>query len=165
MDEHWFPGIRGSFRQAGHGGACCVSLTRGEARRGPGGAAPDGTRDARDDRLLVGVAHTSVQFRNWYGRAHVPDGVKAAVPHTHYVSFFYAFAPTPPFHLRALSGYFCLGFAGADGPEGGTFNPHSILTVTRRHGACRRTTRPSTVRRSTSCRASSRRRTDRRPPS
>ena len=56
IDEHWFPGLRGSFRKAGHGGACCVSLTRRE-----GGPLALGHRAwADNDALLVGVAHTSV---------------------------------------------------------------------------------------------------------
>ena len=41
-----------------------------------------------------------------------PRVKKQRSPHTHYVSFFYAFEPRPPFNLRGRSGYFCLGFAG-----------------------------------------------------
>ena len=62
----------------------------------------------------------------------MPDSEKAMIPHTHYVSFFYAFEPRPPFNIRAQSGYFCLGFAGNDGTEGGMFNPHSVLTINRK---------------------------------
>ena len=52
------------------------------------------------------------------------------------MSFFYFYAfevrtPTP-FRLHARSGYFCLGFAGEDGTEGGVYNPHSVLTVDRK---------------------------------
>ena len=131
VDEHWFPGIRGSFRQAGHGGACCVSLTRREARQAEH-IKLTGRAWAKNDYLLIGVAHTSVQYRRWYGDKNVPAKEKAMVPHTHYVSFFYAFEPRPPFNLQALSGYFCLGFAGEDGTEGGMFNSHSILTFNRK---------------------------------
>lgn len=131
IDEHWFPGTRGSFRRAGHGGACCVSLTRREALQGGHIKLPRRAW-ADDDYLLVGVAHTSVQWRKWYSNKSVPAREKAMVPHTHYVSFFYAFEPQPPFNLRALSGYFCLGFAGDAGTERGTFNPNSFLTGNRK---------------------------------
>jgi len=130
IDEHWFPGIRGSFRKAGHGGSCCVSLTRKEALQG--GPIKSRKAWAGNNYLLIGVAHTSVQYRRWYSHNQVPAREKAMVPHTHYVSFFYAFEPRPPFNLQALSGYFCLGFAGEDGTEGGMFNPHSVLTVNRK---------------------------------
>merc|ERR1719203_2472636 len=130
IDEHWFPGHRGSFRHAGHGGACCVSLTRKEVMVIQKGDLVHNAW-ADNDYLLIGVAHSSVAWRHWHANKAVPASLRAAVPHTHYVSFFYAFEPRPPFNLRARSGYFCLGFAGDDGPEGGTFNPHSVLTVNR----------------------------------
>jgi len=132
VDEHFFPGSRPAFRKAGHGGACCVSLSRDEAL-----AEGDEIQLAHEswgenDYLLVGVAHTSVIWRRWYSDTNIPDSEKAMIPHTHYVSFFYAFEPRPPFNLRAMSGYFCLGFAGEDGTEGGVYNPYSILTINRK---------------------------------
>eukprot|EP00584_Thalassiosira_punctigera_P021091 CAMPEP_0172549560 /NCGR_PEP_ID=MMETSP1067-20121228/18592_1 /TAXON_ID=265564 ORGANISM="Thalassiosira punctigera, Strain Tpunct2005C2" /NCGR_SAMPLE_ID=MMETSP1067 /ASSEMBLY_ACC=CAM_ASM_000444 /LENGTH=841 /DNA_ID=CAMNT_0013336953 /DNA_START=508 /DNA_END=3033 /DNA_ORIENTATION=- len=133
VDEHWFPGLRPAFRRAGHGGACCVSLSRKEALAQGGHIALARESWGDNDYLLVGAAHTSVIWRRWYSDKAVPDSQKAMIPHTHYVSFFYAFEPRPPFNLRARSGYFCLGFAGEDEEtEGGMFNPHSILTVNRK---------------------------------
>jgi len=133
VDEHWFPGHRSALRRAGHGGACCVSLSREEALA-QGGHINLATQSWGDenDYLLVGLAHTSVVWRRWYKDPVVPESEKAMIPHTHYVSFFYAFEPRPPFNLRARSGYFCLGFAEEDGTEGGMFNPHSTLTTNRK---------------------------------
>mmetsp|Transcript_3526 Transcript_3526/g.8994 ORF Transcript_3526/g.8994 Transcript_3526/m.8994 type:complete len:836 (-) Transcript_3526:1456-3963(-) len=133
VDEHWFPGTRPAFREKGHGGACCVSLSREEALAGGDRIVlSENSWGENNDYLLVGVAHTSVIWRRWYSDKNIPDSEKAKVPHTHYVSFFYAFEPRPPFNLRARSGYFCLGFAGEDGTEGGMFNPHSTLTANRK---------------------------------
>ena len=132
VDEHFFPGIRPAFRRGGHGGACCVSLSRDEVLAQGDHIKLAHNSWGENDYLLVGVAHTSVIWRRWYSDKHVPDSEKSMIPHTHYVSFFYAFEPRPPFNLRARSGYFCLGFAGEDGTEGGAFNPHSILTVNRK---------------------------------
>ena len=62
----------------------------------------------------------------------MPVSERMLVPDTNYVSFFYAFDPRPPFKVLARSGYFCLGFASEDADEeGGTINPHSILTHNR----------------------------------
>ncbi|KAL7531744.1 hypothetical protein ACHAXR_009828 [Thalassiosira sp. AJA248-18] len=132
VDEHWFPGTRAAFRRAGHGGACCVSLSRSEVLAQGEHIFLTHKSWGDNDYLLVGVAHTSVIWRRWYSDKNIPDSAKAMIPHTHYVSFFYAFEPRPPFNLRARSGYFCLGFAGEDGTEGGMFNPHSTLTHNRR---------------------------------
>jgi len=133
VDEHWFPGMRPAFRKAGHGGACCVSLSREEAlAQGSHINLAAESWGEHNDYLLVGLAHTSVVWRRWYKDKLVPDSDKAMIPHTHYVSFFYAFEPRPPFNLRARSGYFCLGFAGDDGTEGGMFNSHSTLTKNRK---------------------------------
>ncbi|KAL9182590.1 hypothetical protein ACHAXT_013242 [Thalassiosira profunda] len=132
VDEFWFPGSKPSFREAGHGGACCVSLSRREvlAQGEHIHLTPGSWGD--NEYLLVGVAHTSVIWRRWHSSPNTPDSAKALVPHTHYVSFFYAFEPRPPFNLRVRSGYFCLGFAGDHGAEGGMFNSHSILTTNRK---------------------------------
>lgn len=132
VDEHWYPGVRPAFRRAGHGGSCCVSLSRKEVLAQGEHISLTHENWGNNDNLLVGVAHTSVIWRKWYSDKNVPDSEKAMIPHTHYVSFFYAFEPRPPFNILARSGYFCLGFAGDDGTEGGNFNPHSILTFNRR---------------------------------
>lgn len=132
VDEHWFPGHRPAFRHSGHGGACCVSLSRDEVLAQGDRIQLAHNSWGENDYLLVGVAHTSVIWRRWYSDKNVPDREKAMIPHTHYVSFFYAFEPLPPFNIRAQSGYFCLGFAGNDGTEGGMFNPHSVLTINRK---------------------------------
>ncbi|KAL7540449.1 hypothetical protein ACHAWF_006683 [Thalassiosira exigua] len=132
VEDYWFPGAKPAFRRAGHGGACCISLSRNEAlAQGEHNSLTHKTW-GDNDYLLVGVAHTSVVWKRWHSDKSVPNSQKALVPHTHYVSFFYAFEPRPPFNLRARSGYFCLGFAGEDGAEGGVFNPHSVLTVNRK---------------------------------
>ncbi|KAL7530880.1 hypothetical protein ACHAXR_003724 [Thalassiosira sp. AJA248-18] len=130
VDEHWFPGPNAPFKEAAHGGACCVSFSVDELNLG-------GTKNNHQESLLVGVAHTKVSWKPWYSKANTPQEKKDRVPHTHYVSFFYAFDPYPPFQIRARSGYFCLGhvpLASGDKlppTEGGTFNPHSILTRNR----------------------------------
>lgn len=125
VDEHWFPGRDVPFKESAHGGACCVSFSFDDINIG-------GTQNNHHESLLVGIAHTKVNWKPWYSKAHIPQEKKDAVPHTHYVSFFYAFDPRPPFQLRARSGYFCLGFADSiDSGEGGTFNQHSILTHNR----------------------------------
>ena len=122
VDEYWFPGGRSPFKENAHGGACCVSFSLDEINVG-------GAQNNHHESLLVGIAHTKVPWQPWYSKAHIPKERKDLVPHTHYVSFFYAFDPRPPFQLRARSGYFCLGFADSiDSGEGGTFNQHSILT-------------------------------------
>ncbi|KAL3793481.1 hypothetical protein ACHAWO_002092 [Cyclotella atomus] len=67
----------------------------------------------------------------------VQQGIKELLPHTHYVSLFYAFDPHPPFQIRARSGFFCLGFVPETfdntlpASKGGRFNPHSVLTRNR----------------------------------
>ena len=131
-DELWFPRNRPSFRRTGHGGACCVSLSRREVLAQGDNIHLTDKSWGDNDYLLVGVAHTSVTWRRWHSDKNINAKEKALVPHTHYVSFFYAFEPRPPFNLRARSGYFCLGFAGEhDDMERGMFNPHSILTRNR----------------------------------
>lgn len=131
VDEYWFPGPRPAFRGAGHGGACCVQLTRDEVLAQGEHIHLTEKHWGDNDYLLVGVAHTSVIWRKWYNDKNTKDSDKAMIPHTHYVSFFYAFEPRPPFNLRVRSGYWCLGYAGEDGMEGGVFNPHSVLTRNR----------------------------------
>mmetsp|Transcript_24233 Transcript_24233/g.52273 ORF Transcript_24233/g.52273 Transcript_24233/m.52273 type:complete len:719 (-) Transcript_24233:206-2362(-) len=128
--EDWFPGQEAPFKEAAHGGACCVSFSADELNLG-------GTKNNHHESLLVGIGHTKVTWKPFYSKAHVPQEKKDRIPHTHYVSLFYAFDPYPPFHIRARSGYFCLGHAplanGNELPptEGGIFNPHSILTRNR----------------------------------
>ena len=127
--EKWFPG-EAVFKEAAHGGACCVSFSADELNVG-------GTKTNHHESLLVGIGHTKVTWKPWYSKANVPQAKKDLLPHTHYVSLFYAFDPYPPFQVRARSGYFCLGHAplatGNELPstEGGIFNPHSILTRNR----------------------------------
>ncbi|KAL7533111.1 hypothetical protein ACHAXR_005048 [Thalassiosira sp. AJA248-18] len=132
VDAHpyWFPGQDEPFKVAAHGGACCVSFSADELNLG-------GTKNNHHESLLVGIGHTKVTWKPWYGKAHIPQEKKDRLPHTHYVSLFYAFDPYPPFQIRARSGYFCLGHvplaSGNKLPptEGGVFNPHSILTRNR----------------------------------
>ncbi|KAL7473418.1 hypothetical protein ACHAXS_013872 [Conticribra weissflogii] len=125
-DQYWFPG-KTPFKVNSHGGACCVSFSLDDINVG-------GAEHNHHEPLLVGIAHTKVPWQPWYGKDHIPQERKDMLPHTHYVSFFYAFDPRPPFQLRARSGYFCLGYApvSMDGQlaptEGGIFNQHSILT-------------------------------------
>lgn len=132
VDAHqdWFPGGDAPFKEKAHGGACCVSFSKDELNLG-------GTRNNHNEsNLLVGVGHTKVTWKPWYSKDHIPQEQKDRVPHTHYVSLFYAFDPYPPFEIRARSGYFCLGHVPMIGDkfsptEGGRFNPHSILTRNR----------------------------------
>ncbi|KAL9184487.1 hypothetical protein ACHAXT_012457 [Thalassiosira profunda] len=130
VDAHvdWFPGKDEPFKVAAHGGACCVSFSADDLNLG--GMKSNGP-------LLVGIGHTKVTWKPWYGKKSTAQEQKDKVPHTHYVSLFYAFEPEPPFRIRARSGYFCLGHAPLSsdnelGPgEGGIFNPHSVLTRNR----------------------------------
>jgi hypothetical protein len=130
--EDWFPGQDAPFKEAAHGGACCVLFSVNELNLG-------GSANNHHEALLVGIGHTKVTWKPWYGKKNVPQEKKDRLPHTHYVSLFYAFDPYPPFEIRARSGYFCLGHVplsslGDDTlppTEGGTFNPHSILTRNR----------------------------------
>ena len=132
IDAHqdWFPGSDAPFKEKPHGGACCVSFSKDELNLG-------GTRQNHDEsNLLVGIGHTKVTWKPWYSKDNVPQEQKDRVPHTHYVTLFYAFDPYPPFEIRARSGYFCLGHVPMIGDkfsstEGGKFNPHSILTHNR----------------------------------
>lgn len=132
VDAHqdWFPGKDAPFKEAVHGGACCVSFSKDELNLG-------GRNYTGESMLLVGIGHTKVTFKLWYGRDHIPQREKDRVPHTHYVSLFYAFDPFPPFEIRARSGYFCFGHVPLTGDkeflptEGGSFNPHSVLTRNR----------------------------------
>ncbi len=130
LDEHRFPGNSAPFKESAHGGSCCVSFSVNDINMG-------GTRNNHHESLLVGIAHTKVSWKPWYGKDHIPQKEKDLVPHTHYVSFFYAFDPRPPFQIRARSGYFCLGHAPETfddtlpSEEGGEFNPHSVLTRNR----------------------------------
>ena len=134
--EEWFPGAEAPFKEAAHGGACCVSFSIEELSVGYHGAYGS-TRPTSS--LLVGIGHTKVTWKHWYGKDNVSQEEKDRVPHTHYVSLFYAFDPYPPFHIRARSGYFCLGHAPLSTQdinnlppgERGIFNPHSILTMNR----------------------------------
>mmetsp|Transcript_7088 Transcript_7088/g.16422 ORF Transcript_7088/g.16422 Transcript_7088/m.16422 type:complete len:836 (-) Transcript_7088:61-2568(-) len=131
IDEHWFPET-GAFREAGHGGACCVSFTKEEVlAQGEHIYLTPEIWGEENDYLLMGVAHTSVTWKHWYSDPS-REAEKAMLPHTHYISFFYAFEPRPPFNIRARSGYFCLGFAAEDGSEKGPFNQHSTLTFNRK---------------------------------
>lgn len=129
--EDWFPGQDAPFKEAAHGGACCVLFSADQLNLG-------GTKNNHQGPLLVGIGHTKVTWKPWYSKKNIPQERKDRVPHTHYVSLFYAFDPTPPFQIRARSGYFCLGHtpnSTQDGQlppgEGGIFNPHSILTRNR----------------------------------
>ena len=131
IDEHWFPET-GAFREAGHGGACCVSFTKEEVlAQGEHIYLTQEIWGEENDYLLMGVAHTSVTWKHWYSDPSKEEE-KAMLPHTHYISFFYAFEPRPPFNIRARSGYFCLGFAAEDGSEKGPFNQHTTLTFNRK---------------------------------
>ncbi|KAL9185668.1 hypothetical protein ACHAXT_003445 [Thalassiosira profunda] len=121
-DEHWFPGQKNPFKEFAHGGACCVSLPSEDLPS----FAPrfDGV-----DSLFVGVGHTLVKY---YSKGKMAKHEAMLVPDTNYVSFLYAFDPRPPYEVLARSGYFCLGFASESADdEGGTRNPHSILTHNR----------------------------------
>mmetsp|Transcript_26614 Transcript_26614/g.48219 ORF Transcript_26614/g.48219 Transcript_26614/m.48219 type:complete len:473 (-) Transcript_26614:416-1834(-) len=130
-DEHWFPGSKNPFKEFAHGGACCVSLSLEEMSEA-GVVVPDAKKDGNwegIDSVLVGVGHTLVMF---YAKNKMPSNERMLIPDTNYVSFLYAFDPRPPFQLLARSGYFCLGFAStSEDEEGGTINPHSVLTHNR----------------------------------
>jgi hypothetical protein len=128
VDEHWFPGGSAPFEPfspVGHGGACCIQLSNSEVL--PVGNSMKTFGDHA--YLLVGIAHSPVDWRIWYTNQHVPESDKALLPFQHYVSFLYAFEPLPPFNIRAQSGYFCLGYAAEDE---GMVNPNSVLTFNRK---------------------------------
>ena len=129
--EDWFPGQDAPFKESAHGGACCVSFSADDLNLG-------GTKNNHHESLLVGIGHTKVTWKPWYSKASTPQWRKDRAPHTHYVALVYAFDPYPPFHIRARSGYFCLGHVPISDDrnelpqsEGGIFNPHSILTRNR----------------------------------
>ena len=128
VDTVWYPGNRAPFKESVHGGACCVLFTESELN--------EGYQSNHHESLLVGIAHTKVPWRPWYNRASQQE--KDLLPHTHYVTLFYAFDAYPPFQLRARSGFFCLGFVPEtkNNPlsvsEGGRFNPHNALTRNRK---------------------------------
>jgi len=131
--EDWFPGEDAPFKEAAHGGACCVLFSADDLNLGGARNNHDG-----DSGLLVGVGHTKVTWKPWYNKKSTTQERKDRLPHTHYVTLFYAFDPKPPFRVRARSGYFCLGHVPLaenenelPPTEGGTFNPHSILTRNR----------------------------------
>ena len=137
--EDWFPGASAPFKESAHGGACCVSFSPDELNSG-GTTGRGGDRRNSGESLLVGIAHSKVVYRPWYRRPNTPQEEKDRVPHTHYVTLFYAFDAHPPFTVRARSGYFCLGHApplpsggGGELPptEGGVFSPYSALTRNR----------------------------------
>lgn len=120
--EHWFPGADAPFKSSAHGGACCVIFTPAELNTGGGTA----HTNHHTESLFVGIAHTKVSWKPWYSNANVPQEQKDRVPHTHYVSLFYAFDMYPPFTVRAQSGYFCLGHA----PWGEVSNKKDTTTTT-----------------------------------
>ena len=119
IGEHWFPGLRGSFRKAGHGGACCLSLTRCKALTQGGPLTVVHKAWAKNDSLLVGVAHTSVNYRQWYLNKNVPTRKKAMVPHTHYASFSTPSSCTRPSMCLRAPGTFAWGSRGRMGRRGG----------------------------------------------
>lgn len=118
VDEHWFPGKRNPFKEFAHGGACCVSFSS------------DDIADYPHDSwvglgsIFVGVAHNVITY---YATKRQLDMNTVKVQT--YVSFFYAFDPSPPFDLLARSGYFCLGHASPS--DAGMPNPRSALTGNR----------------------------------
>jgi hypothetical protein len=129
VDTSWYPGNKAPFKEMVHGGACCVEFTKEQLNI-------EGVNNKHEGSLLVGIAHTKVPWRPWYNQA--TEQEKALLPHTHYVSLFYAFDPHPPFQIRARSGFFCLGFVPETSDntlpasEGGRFNPHNVLTRNRK---------------------------------
>lgn len=129
VDSFWYPGEQAPFKETLHGGACCVEFTKEQLNTGD-------IAGNHAESLLVGIAHTKVPWRNWYTKASKEK--KDRLPHTHYVSMFYAFDSYPPFQIRARSGFFCLGFVPEtkDGAlpksEGGRHNPHNVLTRNRK---------------------------------
>lgn len=133
VDEHSFPEGDDPFKEADHGEACCVYFSVEELN-------VDGTKVDNREALLVGTAHTKVQWRPWYSKKKIPQEKKDRLIGTHYVSYTYAFDSHLPFGIRARSGYFCLGHTPSSLPgvgnglpptEGGMFNLHPILTRNR----------------------------------
>ena len=128
VDEHWFPGNSAPFEPFSpmtHGGACCVELRKSQIL-------PVGNSDKTfgdHEYLLVGIAHSPLDWRPWHSNPDVPESDKARLPIQHYLSFFYAFEPYPPFNLRTRSGFFCLGYPDEDE---GMVNPNSELTFNRK---------------------------------
>jgi len=125
-DEHNFPGSKMPFKEFAHGGACCISFSADQMSE----FSVDEKSGGVSDSIMVGVGHTLVKF---YTKNKMAPEERMLIKDTHYVSFFYAFDPRPPFTILARSGYFCLGFASTNpDEEGGTINPHSVLTHNRR---------------------------------
>ena len=130
--EDWFPGSAAPFKESAHGGACCVHFTPSELNIG-------GSKTNHTQSLLVGVGHTKVTWKPWYSNTKTSQARKDRIPHTHYVSLFYAFDNYPPFTVRAKSGYFCLGHAAllfnttttTTNDDEGDYNPYSSLTRNR----------------------------------
>jgi len=113
------------FAPYARGGACCIQLDQSDVLTVGNSKKSFGNHEY----LLVGIAHSPVDWRTWHKNPKVPESDKTMLPFQHYVSFLYAFEPYLPFNLRAQSGYFCMGFAGEDE---GKVNPNSILTFNRK---------------------------------
>jgi hypothetical protein len=129
--EDWFPGSAAPFKESAHGGACCVHFTPAELNNG-------GSKTNHTQSLLVGVGHTKVTWKPWYSNTKTSQTQKDRIPHTHYVSLFYAFDTYPPFTVRVKSGYFCLGHdlfntttTTTTSNDEGDYNPYSTLTRNR----------------------------------
>ena len=67
--EDWFPGQDAPFKEAAHGGACCVSFSKHELNLG-------GTRNNHHESLLVGLGHTKVIWKPWYSKPNIPQEKK-----------------------------------------------------------------------------------------
>jgi hypothetical protein len=79
------------------GSACCISI------RWPNGDDGDNSSSVGEvRRLLLGFSHRKTR--------HDTKGRLEGTGYN-YVSRIYAFQPTPPFDIVAMSGFFCLGFA------------------------------------------------------
>jgi hypothetical protein len=91
LDALWYPGVKAPFKTTLHGGACCVEFTKEQLN------IRDTIMKTHQESLLVGIAHTKVPWRPWYNKASQQE--KELLPHTHYVSLFYAFDPHPPFQI------------------------------------------------------------------
>ena len=124
IDELWF--AQPVFKSVPHGGACCahVDLSSTETSRSnnPPNAAFQG------DRVLVGIGHTKIPYRKIGNSPEMKQRAKD-MPHHQYVSFFYAFDPTPPYRIVARSGLFCLPFASQSEQE--EVNAYHALTRVR----------------------------------
>lgn len=90
VEELSFPhlGVHEVLLTRGRGGACCIGIEH----------------PVTNDPMLLGIMHSKTPSQR---TSRMPSG---NITDNHYFSQFYAFKPSAPYQVVALSGLFCLGF-------------------------------------------------------